>query len=241
MNLFFFVETTDRRTPTETDAGDETCIVRVNPDEREKPKVPTKAVTCGTTGSENDAQNRRVNTGRGRGRGYRSNWGKYEYRRHADERKYKRKDDYKVHGQGVDSESVRQRRDYNDWDDYENMTQCRRTSASDRRPYKQENKGKDRERSEILKLEREVAERKSEESLSNGHMELVDTSKTHSVMLTSEQCIGSNSQKGPSTAKSDRLRNEGKRAPLGFKTRGSYPGYRGGKQRPTRSEYEDFS
>ena len=199
-----------------------------------------KAVTCGTTESENESRNRRVNTGRGRGRGYRSNWGKYEYRRHDDQRKYKRKDEYKVYGEGVDSESVRQRRDYNDWDDYENMTQYRRTSASDRRPYKQENKGRDRERSEILKLDREVAKRPPRESLSNGHMELVDTSKTHSVMLTSEQCIGSNSQKGPDTTKSDRFKNETKRAPPGFKTRGSYSGYRDGKQRPTRSEYEDF-
>ena len=194
-----------------------------------------KAVVCGTTESEN----RRVNSGRGRGRGYPSNWGKNEYRRYDDQRKYKRKDDYKRHGEEVDSESGEQRRYYNNWGNYEYMTQYRRTSASDRRPKKQENERKDRERSEIFKLDKEVAEQKPEDSFSNGHMELVDTGKMHSVMLTSEQCTDS-SQKGPSTAKSDRLKNEGKRAPPGFKTRGSYSEYSGGKQRSTRSMYEDF-
>ena len=229
----FFVEAADRRTPIEIDAEDETNIVSVNPDERETSEVSMKAVNCGPTESEN----RRVNSGRGRGRGYCSNWGKNEYRRYDDQSKYKRRNDYKRRDE--DSESVEQRRDHNDWGHYKYMTQCRRTSASDRRPKKQENEGKDRERSEIFKLDKEIAERKSEESFSNGHMELVDTGKIHSVMLTSEQCIDS-TQKGPSTAKSDRFKNEGKRAPPGFKTRGSYSEYRGGKQRSTRSKYEDF-
>ena len=226
-----FVEAADRRTPIGIDAGDETNITSVNPDERDISEESMKAVIGGTT----EPENHRANSGRGRGRGYRSNRGKYEYRRYDEQRKYKRKDGYKGHREGVDSESLGQRRGYNDWCEYENMTQCGRTSASDRRQKKQENEGKDREKSEIFKLEKEVAERK----FSNGHIALVDTGKMHSMMLTSEQCID-NSQKGPGTAKSDRFRNEGIRAPPGFKIRGSYSEYRGGKRRPTRSKYEDF-
>ena len=120
----FFVEAADRRTPIEIDAEDETNIVSVNPDEREKSEVSMKAVNCGPTESEN----RRVNSGRGRGRGYRSNWGK----RYDDQSKYKRRNDCKRRDE--DSESVEQRRDHNDWGHYKYMTQCRRTSASDRRP-----------------------------------------------------------------------------------------------------------